>query len=607
MLRKLHFGKLFKKEKNNLVRNKNFYILLVGIFLAALGSILYFLVGYSILIPLLWILSIAITGTYFYKKPKSKRNFKEIKYDLLIIILLIIFFAPLYFYNLYEIPYQVNGDEIVIMSWQKKLTNGQHDIFSLSDYWGFPSLVFVFTGSIGKLLGGVNLLNSRLVHAFFGLLIIPSSYVLFRTIARRKIAIGGAIILGTSHTLVAVSRAAMRDNLALLGGILALTLWLYGLKKKSYLHIFIGGCFAGLNWYGYYPGRSTIVVLFLFSASLFIFSRHKYRFQNILKIASVIFLGFALVTLPLLTTTIKQKDEHLEGSMYFQKMASLLYPEGRQLQKEWFDAKSTSEGIKINIINGLTIYNNFVEDTSSNYWNPGHGFLDPLTGIFLWIGFLVIFFKRKKDEKSFLFLIGFLFYLLLFSSIVNRSPNYLRSLVTLPFVCYLAAVGLNKLSTLIEKLQKKFKINQNFHLRTIVFIIFLIGIIFWNFTIFQDHYKRGFNGVNEVGATIRHMEERSNNKEHSFYLLGDNKKYKYYHHGNFDMEHTYWFINSVKGNNQAQVLPPDETHKIKSPPFTIFMTDNLWNVKKDTLTQKYPNFTIHKTKAYGNRVAIEVK
>ena len=584
----------------------------LSIFLAVLGSALYFFFGYSILIIFLWLASIITAGICFHPKPKSNQKFKEKKYDFLIVIFLLILFVPIYLYNTYTIPFQVNTDEITIMATQKEQHNqSQPDIFSLSNYFGFPSFIFIVTGALGNLLGGINLNNMRVVHAFFGLLIIPSTYIFFRTFTKRKVAIAGVIILGINHSLVAISRMAMRENLTLLFGVLALASLIWGLKKRSKLHIFTSGVFAGLNWYGYYPGRSTIVICFLFLAvSLSLSYRQKYKFSTITKYGFIVLLSFMLVILPLITAMAKQfNDPIFKQSVNFQKTASLLHPEGRQKQKNWTDSESTSEGIRANIMGGLTAYNNFIGDQGHIYYNPGHGFTDPLTGALLWVGFLVILGRRKKEKIKFLILTSFVFYILVFSFIVNKAPNYTRLLVTLPFVACLAVVGLNYVSGAVSDLGKKLKLKTSSQIKNVIFILLLVIIVFWNLLILSDFVIKGTDEGDIVGGTARYIEDRKNIKGHSFYLAASKEKYTNYYLWDSPYIWRYRLNTFASDHQSVEVLSSkDKLTKISaSPPFTIFISNRLWDEQKETLITKFPNYTIHKTKPDGSKLAIEIE
>ena len=600
-------NKIIGMTNKDFVRDKKILFALFGLFSAILGAILYLLFGYIFLIPILWIASIIMVGIYFYFK--SNRNFKLIKSDITIMSLLLILFVPIYFYGIYALPFQMSTDEIVIMSLQKELVSqSQPDLFALSHHFGFPSLVFIFTGTLGNLLGGINLLNMRIVHAFFGLLIVPSSYLFFRALTKRKIALACAVILGINHSLVVISRMAMRENLALLGGLLALIFLLYGLRKKSFLYIFISGIFAALNWYGYYPGRSVIMICFLFLAILGVFYRDKYKVKDIIKYSIIILLGFLLIVLPLLTATIKQSEEDIsKDAIKFQQQASLLSSQGRELQRENVYADSISEGVKTNIFNGITTYNNFVSDHGAIYVNQGHGFIDPLTGIFLWIGFLIILLRWNKDEKSFLILAGFLFYLLIFSFVVNLSPNYTRLLVTLPFVSYLSIIGLTRVSEFFGKIHKKLKPNHKFSVTNVVFVFFLLIIVSWNLSILGDFAMKGIDEGDLIGGTARYVEERKHIETYTFYLVVSDI-YPYYTWGDpygWKQDRIGFFANS---SQNVTILSPEEMiESLGTPPFTIFMSGKLWEKSQKTIFNQYPNLTIYNIKPDGSKLAIEVK
>ena len=504
-------------------------------------------------------------------------------------------------------PFQVSTDEITIMIFQNKMSNLSYDIFSLSDYFGLPSLVFVVTGFLGKLIGGVNLLNMRIVHAVFGLLIIPCSYFLFHILSdNRKVALGGAIILGINHSLIGISRMAMRENIALLFGILALAFLIWGLKKKSFFHTFIGGVFAGLNYYGYYPGRSTIFICFLFLGFLGFFYRKKYKLSFLAKCGGVILMAFVLMILPLITTTAKQfEDPSFEHNFNYNKGASLLFSEGREAQVEWFhDVTNTFEGVKKNIFNGLTTYNNFEATSVDIYHNPRWGFVDPLTGILLWLGVLVVLLGRE-DERNFLVFLGFLFYLFIFSFVINITPSYARLLVTLPFVCYLASVGLNFLSEYFQKLRKKSNPTCEFQITNLVFAFFLIFIVFLNLWILSDFAIKGTHEGDVVGGTLRYVEDRKHLENYSFYLVADEEN-MYYHFGNSGWWLD-WFGYFRAENQHAQVLSPSTNFdNLSNNHFTIFISKELWTQKKNTLLEKHPDFAIHNILSDGSRIAVEV-
>ena len=73
---------------------------------------------------------------------------------------------------------------------------------------------------------------------------------------------------------------------------------------------------------------------------------------------------------------------NLPGSLP-QRETLLIYPEARELQRTWVFESTVAGGIWKNVSWGLTAFNNKIEDHGFIYLNRGHGFVDPLTGIFL--------------------------------------------------------------------------------------------------------------------------------------------------------------------------------------------------------------------------------
>lgn len=89
-----------------------------------------------------------------------------------------------------------------------------------------------------------------------------------------------------------------------------------------------------------------------------------------------------------------------ETSVDFAKQQLLIFEEGRKVQQDWIFAKSPQEAVKKNIISGLTTFNNKANDLGWIYPNLNHGFVDPFSGVMLWLGILAVLcdFVRKKIE-----------------------------------------------------------------------------------------------------------------------------------------------------------------------------------------------------------------
>jgi 4-amino-4-deoxy-L-arabinose transferase-like glycosyltransferase len=441
---------------------------------------------------------------------------------LLAIFLLLIIFVPFYLLNLYNLPYQINTDEIAIMQTMRSEVNTNHYL-SESYYLGFPSFIFIVLGYLASLMGEINLYNVRVLHATTGLLIILISFLFFNEIYRdTKKSLLASIILGFSHSLMAISRMAMRDNSALLLILISFLILIKAIKSRNSWLLLGGGAFLGLGFYVYYPGRLLIVLWFILLALLFLFKEKVFKKALILSL-----LGFLLIASPMLFNLIKQnplRDQYLQESI-------LILEKGRQFQQAWVFAKNVQEGYMINVINGLKTFNFNIPDHGYIYNNPYLGFIDPLTGLFLWIGILSIIlnYKNLKLYHSFIVL-GFLFFYFLYSLVINKSPNYTRLLITLPFVSFLAVEGLYFLVNTI-----KYNLGiKKFNHQIITFLPILILIIALNLAPLFKYYQDGLIQGDRVGSTLRYIESKRG-EERDFYLL-TGQNYSYFNWG----KEEYW-------------------------------------------------------------------
>ena len=285
----------------------------------------------------------------------------------------------------------------------------------------------------------------RLLHASLGLAVIAVSYALFRQLLPRRWALFAACVLGCSHSLLMISRMAMRENTAVLIEVAALALLLRGLRHGHPLSTFLGGVVAGLGFYVYYPARFTIVLWAAVPARRRARGRRMLPRQARARLGAVAATGFVLAATPIVVAEQKAPA----GKVALQRHALLVFPEARETQRGWVFASSVSAGIRKNVVWGLTTFNNTVVDHSWIYPNYSHGFVDPFTGALLWVGVAVVvlaLLRRRSDPWPLVFLGGFAILFLTFALLVNKAPNYTRLLVTLPFVAFLVTAGVRFLA-----------------------------------------------------------------------------------------------------------------------------------------------------------------
>lgn len=585
--------------------NKQIFILL-GITASVAACLFYIISGYSNFILILWLISFCIASLGFLtKNTLGSLSAYFNKKDFLAAGLLLVIFAPLYLYKLYTIPWQINTDEVTIMQAAARLLQNPHtDILGTSYYFGFPSLVFVVFGKLATILGGIDLFHFRLVHALSGLTITLSSYLFFRSLTGKGKAFTMAVILGSSHALLAISRMAMRDNTGLLLEIISLGLASWGLKLNNKFLIFWGGVVAGLGFYTYFPARVTAFIYISALVIMLVFYCKKNIFLQIIKTTIIFLLGLTIAAAPILIATFKQNFD----ATHYQKQQFLFLPEGQALEMTWTGTINGKAAWKANIRQGLEMFNSTISDQGFIYPNTNHGFVDPLTGVLLWIGIIISIYKlfTRKKFADMLCLSGFLGLYLSFAFLITKAPNYTRLLVILPFVAYFAA---NAIWWIGEILNLSAKVDvipteglaewrdpstrrlgrDGRRMNLPVILILVISVLAINLHTFSDFVKIGLKNGNDVGSTARFIESHKNLENHTWILVAS-PYYPYYSWGVESQWQTWAGFFAAKSQH-VDILDPDLLLDIEfEDNTTLLTTKTVWEMYKESLISRFPEF-----------------
>jgi hypothetical protein len=573
----------------------------VGLALGAASLIAYGYKGDNPGMLLFWVAALVTLGVAFWGRSAALPRIAV--YDLVAPALLVLAFAPLYLLALYRWPVQVSSDEVAVMWASRTYADGTPnvDLLGPSDYLGRPTLLFVVWGNLGQLFGGIDLFHMRLLHALVGLLVIAASYALFRQLLPRRWALFAAFVLGASHAFLMISRLAMRENTAVLVEVVALALLLWGLRHDHDLATFAGGIVAGLGFYVYNPGRAVFPLWVLFLIGLALFFRSRFSPRMLLRPAAVAATGFVLVAGPILIAEQQAPPEQAGGDAA-QSAQLLVTSKGREVQRKWVFADTWQEGMRKNISYGLTTFNNDVVDHSWIYENHGHGFVDPLTGILLWIGAGVVavaLVRRRAGPGALLALGGFIGLWLSFAFLINKAPNYTRLLITLPFVAYLVVVAVRAIG---ERAQKRW----GFQRAVAVIAVGAVALIgAWNVAIAWDFVQKGRDNGDDIGSTGRFVTSVRDRPGQSFYLAA-NETIPYYKWGGVSiwMERMRVF---ARPNQQISVVEPLTMRDFQAtPPFSVFMRSDVWISAGEALTDRYPQLRVKKVVPSGTLVVLDV-
>jgi hypothetical protein len=587
------------------VLRRRVVLLGTGALLGAISLFIYHLGGYSRGMFLVWLAGLLMMGLYFWKESAALPRISP--GDVLAAGALVVIFAPLYVAHLYAWPVQVISDEPTIMDVAQEYSNkAGFDPFGYTNYQNRPALLFAFWGHAGKLIGGIDLYHMRLLHALVGLAAIGASYALFRQLLPRPWALFAGCLFGLNHAYLMISRLAMRENTAVFIEVVALALLLYGLRRGHLFLTYLGGIAAGLGFYTYHPGRAAFPLWVLFLVLVGLLYRRRFPPQTLAKLGAITVTGFAIMAGPLLIAESKAPRVSVEVDPIAQL---LITHRGLELQKNWVFADSILEGYLKNVEYGLTAFNSTVIDHGYIYVNPGHGFVDPLTGILLWIGVASVgywFIRRRGSTEPWplLMLSGFLALWVAFAFLINQAPKYPRLLIILPFVAYLVTEAVRMLGRLLEHGLSRLGYRRGRLPRVALAAAVLAAIAAWNLAIAWDYVDRGRTEGEPIGSTGRYIAARPNQ---NFYLVADeNGPYRYFPRG-VPGWWKLWVSRFSSGVGLQYSVPTDQLGSLRpQPPFSLLIGRDFLSVAEADLVDRYPRGRVRNVTPDGQLVAYEV-
>jgi len=582
-------------------------VLVLGLGLGLASIVVYAAGGYDRTMLLLWFGGLIALGAFFFSVSGRIPRFERL--DLLAPAGLALLFAPLYLARLYDWPVQVTTDEPTIMDVSADYaTKTGVDPFGYSEYATRPALLFIVWGKLGELIGGIDLFHMRLLHALVGLIVIAASYALFRQLLPRRWAFFASCLLGLSHSFLMISRLAMRENTAVLTEVVALALLLWGLRHDHAFATYGGGLVAGLGFYVYHPGRATFLLWVLFLLALALLYRHRFGLRRLATLGAIAFVGLALMAAPLLISESKAPSVPREVEPLTQL---LITAEGREFQKDWVGADSVWEGYKKNVSLALRAFNGDAIDRGFIYVNEGHGFVDPLTGVLLWVGVaavgLSLFRRRRVEEPWPLLMVGsFLVLWLAFALLISKAPNYTRLLITLPFVAYLVTEAVRLGGRLLERGVARWDPARARRSGAALAAGTLVAVGAGNIAIAWDYIDKGRTDGEPVGSTGRYV---AAHPDRNFYLIADEDgPYKYFSRGFRD----WWLDWTSRYKENVELRDVVESNRVQSftpqRPFGLLMSIDLWDQVAPELGRKYARekVRIHEVTPDGELVVFEV-
>lgn len=407
--------------------------------LAAACVLAYAILGWSAGLLALWIGGMyaavrALRAAWVPVPDRARLDPGEYGVLLAVVLALALLVLP----ELARMPYEISTDEIYYASTVRDFASGRaRDAFGLAEWWGLPAFHFWAVARLVPFVG-TSIEGMRAVTAGIALMIPIAVYLWARAFWGRRVATFATVLLVFSHVFIGWGRIGLHQNAALLALAVALALLVRGLVWKCPVRLLLGGIALGAGFLTY-PSAQIGIVIWLLALAIMTLTR-AIQPRDLLALAVPTLAGFILCAAPVLLHAVFDFPEFAQRA----RAVAITNPG----VVETLGAAWGLEGGAVIVEN---IKRGFLGLNASypyvTYYNPGHAFLDPVTGGLAWLGVAVAL-RRIARPGSALALSG-LFVVWGTTALTEGAPVHGRLLAALPFIAVFCAVALDALLALL--------------------------------------------------------------------------------------------------------------------------------------------------------------
>lgn len=421
---------------------------------------------------------------------------------------------PIYTFLLNLLPIQMSVDEVVNLAETRDVISQARDWLGPSHYHDYPNMGYVCFGYAARFFGDLSVTTLREANALVGVIIVLALYLFYRSCCQRLVAVSAASVAGFNHALIGLSRIGIRGNIDVLIEVVAYSVLIRAAKLRCQFSAFLGGAVAGGAYYFYYPARSTIIVWVLVNV-LVAAKLDKSQRRMVAQLYAISFLAFSMTALPEMIASAERADPYMKQQLLFTK-------EGMAQQMDRESTNNPAIAYLHNVTNSLTAFNSAKGDHWGNYWNPGYGIVEPITGLLLWIGLLgLVRFRKKENEVNWVAavsLVGFSLLLFLYTFVIGTAPSYTRLILLLPFIGFLAVNGALSLGKMIDFTLGKLHLSMA-STSSLVVVILTLFCFANNLQSLSEWLTSGLRNGDRFGAAIRYVEARRHRPHYKFYIV----------------------------------------------------------------------------------------
>jgi 4-amino-4-deoxy-L-arabinose transferase-like glycosyltransferase len=335
--------------------------------------------------------------------------------------------------NLEHVPLNLGGDEGTWGMEGLAMFEGGRLANPFATRWfAFPSLSFLAWGLSIRIFGD-SVAGLRALSVLIGTASVLTTYLLARELWGRRVAWLSAALLTFAHFHMHFSRLAVNNVADPLFITLSLWLLVRGLRKRQTIYLALAGAVIGLGWYGYFGARLIGVIAAVYAGGRFLIER---RFRARHGWSLVALAGAALVVMaPLL--------------LYYADNPAALAARSRQVSifaSGWLEREQVIAGRSATSLllqqfwKSISAFNYTLDPTF--WYHASIPLLDFVSGAFFVVG-LIWTMGRIHRRGNGLLLLWFWSAVILGWVITENPPSSMRLVIIGPALAFLAALGMN--------------------------------------------------------------------------------------------------------------------------------------------------------------------
>ncbi|PKL92482.1 MAG: hypothetical protein CVV21_01630 [Candidatus Goldiibacteriota bacterium HGW-Goldbacteria-1] len=487
----------FSETKREFAYGIKEYLLWGGVLFSLLGSLFSAISDNAGLTLIYFILTVFFMSFLYVKKDDVKIPVLGgiTKVDWLIAAVLFFLALILRLYNILDVPPGFSKDELNAFSlFEQAKKNVPLPMYIES--LGAATLGAVFIGKLGTLFG-LDMFTVRFFHAAASSFNVVFIFLLGRELFGRRTGVIAGLILALISQHLIFSSKLESMNLTMLAVTVSFFFYFAALRNANKFFMVVSGIFLGFGIYLYTPGRVAPVILVLYWIILFILNL-KVKGKKDFLIFSVIMVFAALIVFaPMLDYVMKNTGTYFKRASSFNILPLLFSKDMGSAVVLWVH----QFGILFRLF--------FSEGCANGVHNfPGRAAFDYLTGFFFLggLGYMIYYWKSRNNLFVLLwFTVGMGIAIISFGADLYPA----RIILAIPAVALIAAVGLDKLTSVLQGIKIK---KYSAALPVIIILLAFIAVLNMNrfFVIYpQDASVRFMYGASAV--EIRKLAEKHKN------------------------------------------------------------------------------------------------